>query len=61
MAFNEEIIEEIKKTIYLWDILYNILGSGFLVKFLTIIIFIIFTNNHLINKDLLLINEKIKL
>ena len=63
--FNEEMIDKTKKqgTTFICDILFNISGSGFFcqIPYNNKNINVLFTNNHVINKDLLLIGQKIRL
>ena len=58
-------IDKTKKqgTTFICDILFNISGSGFFCQILynNKNINVLFTNNHVINKDLLLIGQKIRL
>ena len=63
--FNEEMRNEIKKqgTNFICDILLTIKGSGFFcqISYNNENINVLFTNNHVINKDLLSIGQKIRL
>ena len=61
--FNEELEDKIKKDGNICDILFNILGSGFFCKipYNENKINFLFTNNHVINEDLLLIGKKIRI
>ena len=63
--FNEEMKNEIKKqgNKYICNILFDIFGSGFFcqIPYNNKNINVLFTNNHVINKDLLSIGKKIRL
>ena len=63
--FNEEMIYEIKKqgNIFICQILTSMIGTGFLcqIPYKNNNINVLFTNNYIINQDLLLIGKKIRL
>ncbi len=63
--FNEEMINEIKKkgNKFICEILFDILGNGFFcqIPYNNNNINVLFTNNHIINKNLLLVGQKIRL